>query len=126
MKPIAKTYTLRMSLGLILYAAALCLAHYVHENKSLQGYWPLYLLPVLAVVYIAATIVRFVVTTLDELQKKIILEAAAFSAIATGFSCISYLFLENAGAPQFRAEWGFYLMWIYYGIGLFFSARRYR
>lgn len=126
MKAAAKSYLLRMSAGFILYAGAVCLAHYVHYNKSLNAYWPLYLLPVLPIIYIVATIIRFIATGFDELQRKITLEAGAFAGLATGFSCISYLFLENAGAPRFHADWGFYMMWVYYGIGVLFSARRYR
>jgi hypothetical protein len=63
---------------------------------------------------------------MDEMKRKIVTEAAAFACLATGFSCFSYLFFRDMGAPEFHAEWAFYMMWAYYGIGLFFSWRRYR
>jgi hypothetical protein len=85
----------------------------------------LVLLPLLPLVYLAATIIRSV-SELDEMWRKIVTEAMAFAAIATGFTCFTYLFLRDMGAPEFRAEWAFYLMWAYYGIGTGFSVRRYK
>src|SRR5262249_22483760 len=87
-------------------------------------YW-LILLPVVPLIYLAATIIR-VVSELDEMKRKIVVEAMAFSGIATGFTCFSYLFLRDMGAREFRPEWAFYIMWAYYGIGSFFSWRRYQ
>jgi hypothetical protein len=125
-KPHFKKYVLRMTVGFSTYAAAICAAHYFYTKQSPHGYWLIFLFPIIPVIYIVAAIIRFVSEGLDELQKKIVIEAAAFSGIATGFTCISYLFVQNAGAPAFHAEWAFYMMWIYYGIGVFISARRYK
>ena len=79
----------------------------------------------LPVLYIASVTVR-VVSELDEMKRKIAVEAMAFSGIATGFTCFSYLFIHDMGAPEFRAEWAFYLMGAYYGIGRIVSGRRYQ
>jgi hypothetical protein len=79
----------------------------------------------LPVIYICFTIIRYI-TELDEMWRKIYMEAMAFSGIATGFTCVSYLFLHDVGAPEFHAEWAYYMMWIYYFIGFFFSVRRYK
>jgi ABC-type multidrug transport system fused ATPase/permease subunit len=87
-------------------------------------YW-LVLLLVLPLIYMATAIIRRV-SEMDEMWRKIVTEALAFSAIATGFTCISYMFLHDMGAPEFRAQWAFCIMWAYYGIGLFFSWRRYK
>jgi len=89
-----------------------------------HNYW-LMLLPLLPLIYMATAIIR-VVADLDEMKRKIYTEAMAFSGVATGFTCFTYLFLRDMGAPEFRAEWAFYLMWAYYWIGMFFSWRRYR
>jgi hypothetical protein len=57
--------------------------------------------------------------------RKGVTEAFAFSAIATGFTCFGYRFVREAvGAPDFQAEWAFYLMWVYYGIGALRSCWR--
>ena len=97
---------------------------YFYTGQSSYKNW-LILLPVLTIVYYVATIIRYV-SEMDEMWRKIITEAAAFSGIATGFTCFSYLFLHDMGAPEFHGEWAFYLMWAYYGIGLIFSWRRYK
>jgi hypothetical protein len=125
-KPHLKKYVWRMTAGFIAYATGVFAAHYFYAKQSLHGNWLIFLFPIIPVIYIVAAIIRFVSEGLDELQKKIVIEAAAFSGIATGFTCISYLFVQNAGAPAFHAEWAFYMMWIYYGIGVFISARRYK
>jgi hypothetical protein len=124
MKPHVKKYYLRMTLGLAGYVLGLFALNYFYKEHSPYRYW-LILLPVLPLVFVSATIIRFISET-DEMWRKIFTEALAFSAIATGFTCFSYLFLRDTGAPEFRAQWAYYMMWGYYGIGLFFSWRRYR
>ena len=116
-------YVLRMVVGFTGYALGLVALNHFYTEQLPHKYW-LVLLPVLPLIYTAATIIR-VVTDMDEMRRKIVTEAMAFSAIATGFTCFTYLFLRDMGAPEFRAEWAFYIMWAYYGIGAIFSARRY-
>jgi hypothetical protein len=121
-----KKYLFRMFFGFTAYVVGILALHHFFEGKehSPCGYG-LILLPILPLLYIAATIIRYI-SEMDEMWRKIITEALAFSALATGFSCIGYVFLQDIGAPEFRAYWAFDLMWAYYGIGLFFSWRRYR
>jgi hypothetical protein len=73
-----------------------------------------------------ATIIRFVSEGLDEMKRKIVTEAMAFSGLATGFTCFTYLFLRDMGAPEFHAVWVWNIMWVYYAVGLFFSWLRYK
>lgn len=115
---------LRMAVGFIGYALGLVAMNHFYTEQSPHRYW-LALLPVLPMLYVASTIIRKV-SELDEMWRKIVTEAMAFSGLATGFTCFTYLFLRDMGAPEFRAEWAFYLMWAYYGIGAFFSVRRYK
>ncbi len=126
MKCINWKYMARMFVGFTTYTLGIFALHYCFkENEhSPARYW-LILLAILPLLYIAATIIRYV-SELDEMWRKIITEAMAFSGLATGFTCVSYLFLQDIGAPEFRAYWAFDIMWVYYGIGLFFSWRRYR
>jgi hypothetical protein len=112
-----------MTIGMAGYGLGLVVMGFFAEKLPSKYCWAL--LPVLAIVYIVATIIRYV-SEMDEMWRKIITEAAAFSGIATGFTCFSYLFLHDMGAPEFHGEWAFYLMWTYYGIGLIFSWRRYK
>ncbi len=120
----SKKYLMRMIVGFIGYALGLGALNYFYKEQLPYKYW-LVLLPVLPLIYTASVIVR-AVSDMDEMWRKIVTEAMAFSAIATGFTCFSYLFLRDMGAPEFHGEWAFYIMWAYYGIGAIFSWRRYK
>ena len=113
-----------MIVGFIGYALGLVALNYFYTEQLPHKYW-LLLLPLLPMIYMISAIIRGV-SDRDEMLRKIQTEAMAFSGLATGFTCFSYLFLRDLGAPEFHAEWAFYLMWNYYGIGLFFSWRRYK
>ena len=62
-------------------------------------HWLILFPVVLAIIYFVATIMRSV-SDMDELWRKNITEAVAFSAIATGFTCFSYLFLRETSARR--------------------------
>jgi hypothetical protein len=124
MPPKVKKYTKRMLLGMVAYILGIDLLHHISMPPAPYKYL-LVLLPILPVIYICFTIIRYI-TELDEMWRKIYMEAMAFSGIATGFTCVSYPFLQDIGAPKLPLEWGFNLMWIYYFIGFFFSVRRYK
>lgn len=118
-------YTLRTIAALIGYALGLVALNTFYTEQSARSKYWLVLLPLLPLIYMATSIIRCI-ADLDEMKRKIYTEAMAFSGVATGFTCFTYLFLRDMGAPEFRAEWAFYIMWAYYWIGLFFSWRRYR
>jgi hypothetical protein len=117
-------YKLRLLGGILGYVLGLLALNWLYEPGRPDKYW-LAILPVLPLVYMATVIVRYV-SELDEMWRKVLAEAMAFSGIATGFTCFSYLFVRDMGGPEFRAEWAFYLMWAYYGIGMIASVRRYQ
>ncbi|SKB08382.1 hypothetical protein SAMN02745166_04920 [Prosthecobacter debontii] len=117
-------YSLKMVLALLAYGGGLIVMNRLSSGGLSGQYW-LVALPVLPLIYMAKTILE-ALTSLDEMWRKILMEALAFSGIATGFTCFSYLFIRDMGGVEFRAEWAFYLMWFYYGIGSVISARRYQ
>ena len=123
MKPQQKKYFWRMTVGFIAYAGSIKAVNELYPDNQQHKYW-LVLLPLLPIIFQTITIVR-AVSDLDEMKRKIYTEAMAFAGLATGFTCFTYLFLRDMGAPEFRGEWAFYIMWAYYWIGLFFSWRRY-
>lgn len=123
MKP-CKKYCLRMAFGMTGYALGLFALNFFYQPHSPYRYW-LILLPILPLIYVSFTIIRGV-SEMDEMWRKIQTEAMAFSGLATGFTCFSYLFLRDMGAPEFHGEWAFYIVGAYYWIGLFFSWRRYQ
>jgi hypothetical protein len=116
--------TLQLVAGFVGYGVGVLLVNRLYNDHSPYRYG-LVLLPVLPVLWLAAVTVR-AVSELDELKRKIAVEAMAFSGIATGLTCFSYLFIHDMGAPEFHAEWAFYLMWAYYGLGRMLSGWRYR
>jgi len=124
MRPHRKKYFWRFTAGMTAYVLGIDVANHIHTPPSPYNFL-LVLLPVLPLIYVCFVIIRYIADS-DEMWRKIYMEAWAFSGIATGFTCFSYLFLRDMGAPVFRAEWAFYLMWVYYGIGIFFSRWRYR
>ncbi|MGA2801761.1 MAG: hypothetical protein ABSE97_05260 [Verrucomicrobiota bacterium] len=123
-KPHIKKYYLRMTGGSVTYALGIFALNYFYDKQSPYRYW-LVLLPVLPLIYVSFAAIRFISDT-DEMWRKVYTEAMAFSGLATGFTCFSYLFLRGMGAPEFHGEWALYIMGAYFLIGLFFSWRRYK
>jgi hypothetical protein len=117
-------FQLQILIGTIAYLLGIVVFCYFYNDRSPFRYL-IMALPVLTIVYYVATLIRYV-SEMDEMWRKIITEAAAFSGIATGFTCFSYVFFRDMGAPEFRPQWAFCMMWAYYGIGFFFSWRRYK
>ncbi len=105
------------------YAVALLMFKVFYGQHPALTYGLLSLL-YLALINMVAMIIRSF-NRLDEMWRRIHTEAMAFSGLATGFTCFSYLFLRDMGMPEFRAEWAFYMMWFYYGIGAILAARKY-
>ena len=112
-----------MIVGLAVYALSVFAGTYFYKAEYPHKTW-LVLLPVLPLIFIAATILRKI-SEKDEMWRKIMTEAWAFSAIATGFTCAGYIFFRELGAPEFHAEWAFGILVVYAVIGLFFARRRY-
>jgi len=63
---------------------------------------------------------------LDELQRRIQLEAVAFSFLATCFITLTWAFQQNAGLPRFDVSWVAPLLIALWGLGLAIAKRRYQ
>lgn len=124
MKPYIKKYLLRMTVGLACYGLGVCAVLHFYDKQSPYRYW-LILFPVIPIIYLVTTTVRAVLE-MDEMYRKVHIEAMAFSGLATGFTCISFVFFQIMGAPEFSPGWAFVIMWGFYAIGIFFSWRRYK
>jgi hypothetical protein len=124
MTPSSK-YVVRLLASLTAYGAGLVALNALYREHSPSNYL-LVLLPVIPLLYCAFSIITFV-TQMDEMWRKIITEAFAFSALATAFTCFSFLFVRDLKlVPAFQPEWAFYMMWVYYGVGVSLIWRRYR
>ena len=62
---------------------------------------------------------------LDELQRRIQLEAVAFSFLATCFITLTWAFQQNAGLPRFDVSWVAPMLILLWGLGLGIAKRRY-
>lgn len=118
-------YTKRMIVGFIAYALGILAVGYCFPEHS-HKHWLILFPIVIALIYFAVTVIRSILD-MDEMWRRNATEAMAFSGIATGFTCFGYRFFHDIiGAPEFHADWAFYMMWVYYGIGTFISWWRYK
>ena len=116
---------LQMALGFIGYILGLVAYNTLFGPLHLSPFkWVLFFLPALPILYVVVTILRFALE-LDEMQRKVITETAAFAGLATAFTCFSFLFIRDLGGDV-RPEWGFYIFMIYYGIAGLIYGRRFR
>lgn len=116
-------YAVQFILAISGYALGLILMNvFFKEDSNLK--YGLVLLPVVPIVYFVAITIG-AVTRLDEMWRKILTESMAFSGLATGFTCFSYMFVRHLGMPTFQPEWAFYMMWFYYAIGAVCFSRKY-
>jgi len=83
------------------------------------------LVPLVPAVFALMAYLRFL-TRMDELGRRIQLEALAFGFGAAGMLTFAYGFLENAGFPRISYTWVFPLMIVLWGIGGAVATRRYR
>jgi hypothetical protein len=92
-----------------------------------SAWWriPLALIPVIPILFAMRAFMRFF-SSMDELQRRIQLEAFAFSFGATGIVTFSYGLLTDVGFPVISWTWIFPLMIALWGIGQGVATRRYR
>jgi hypothetical protein len=83
------------------------------------------LVPLVPAGFALMAYLRFL-TRMDELGRRIQLEALAFGFGAAGMLTFAYGFLENAGFPRISYTWVFPLMIALWGIGGAIATRRYR
>jgi len=93
-----------------------------HEHKPL-GYGIAFL-PIIPSAFALWAFMRFF-RSLDELQRRIQLEAVAFSFLATCFITLTWAFQQNAGLPRFDVSWVAPLLIALWGIGVGIAKRRY-
>ncbi len=81
-------------------------------------------LPIIPAAFALWAVLRFF-RNLDELQRRIQLEAVAFSFLATCFITLTWAFQQNAGLPRFDISFVAPLLILLWGIGIAIAKRRY-
>lgn len=82
-------------------------------------------LPAIPILFGVFAYIRFV-QRIDELRRRIQLEALAFSVGVTGLLTFALGLLENVGGPQISLVWVFPALVFFWGIGSFLANRRYQ
>ncbi len=93
-----------------------------HEHTPL-GYCIAFL-PIIPSFFALLAFLRFF-RGLDELQRRIQLEAVVFSFLGTCFITLTWAFQQNAGLPRFDVSWVAPLLIALWGIGVRIAKRSY-
>lgn len=126
MNKASRTYIIEFGGAMALYVVTLLISVNLVQG---MGPSPLRILlaaaPIVPVTLALLAFLRFF-RHMDELQKRIQLDAMAFALGATGLLTFTYGLLENAGLPQLSFVWVLPLMVALWGIGTVAAARRYQ
>lgn len=120
-----REYQRRFAVAIGGYVIILLLSVYLLERTEQQMIRViLALLPIIPVSYGLWGYMQFI-RQLDELQKRIQLEAIAFSMGLTGIITFTWGFLQGAGLPPLESIWVFPMMIAFWGVGQFIAQRQY-
>lgn len=113
--------------AMFIYAVVLLVSVFLTKHISLSGWWriPLALVPLIPVFFALRAFLRFF-SRIDELQRRIQLEALALSFGVTCVVTWSYGLLEYIGFPEVSWIWVPPFMLILWSIGVHVASRRYQ
>lgn len=122
-----KLYTIRMLSAGFVYVITLMPAFALIRSLPEGSLWriPLALLPLPAILFGLWTFLKFL-ASMDELQRRIQLQAIGFSLGLTGVITFTLGLLESAGFPTLDLIWVFPMMIFLWGIGQAIAMRRYQ
>jgi hypothetical protein len=124
---VSKAYTREFLTAMITYAVVLLVSGSLLKHGPSEAWWyiPLALTPIIPILFALRAFLRFF-QRIDELQRRIQLEALALSFGATCVVTFSYSVLEYAGFPALNWIWVPTFMMTFWGIGtVIISLRRY-
>jgi len=120
-----KRYFVEFGGSMAAYSALVPLSMWMlrgHEHTPL-GYCIAFV-PIIPSIFALLAFLRFF-RGLDELQRRIQLEAVVFSFLGTCFITLTWAFQQNAGLPRFDVSWVAPLLIFLWGIGVGIAKRRY-
>jgi len=111
----------------ITYAVLLLVSVFLIKHSPDSAWWhiPLALIPMIPICFAVRAFLRFF-RRIDELQKRIQLEALALSFGVTCVVTFSYGLLEYAGFPPLSWIWIPVLMMLLWSLGVHIASRRYQ
>jgi hypothetical protein len=124
---LTRQYIVELGGALVLYAALLFGAAAVERAVQPAGMLKLavYLVPMLGALAGAWAILR-ALWRMDELQRRIQLDAIAMSFLGTALITFGWGFAEGAGLPRLQAFFVWPMMGALWVLGLIVAQRRYR
>lgn len=125
-KQAARDYAIQFGGAMAAYAVVLVIA-ITALNAYPQAWWRpvVAVAPVIPAIFAVLAFMRFL-RRMDELQRRIQLEALGLSFAASGILTFAYGFLELTGFPQVSLIWIFPGMIMLWGLGLVVATRRYQ
>jgi hypothetical protein len=124
---VSKTYKREFLTAMIAYAVVLLVSVFLLKHGSSSAWWriPLALAPMIPIFFALWAFLRFF-HRIDELQRRIQLEAFALSFGVTCLATFSYGLLEYAGFPALSWIWIPPFMMTLWCIGAAIASRRYQ
>jgi hypothetical protein len=121
----ARTYTRELGLAMAAYVIVVLVSIKLVGSLEQPIKTLVALAPLVPAALALSAYLRFL-SRMDELARRIQLEALAFGFGAAGMLTFAYGFLENAGFPHLSYLWVFPLMIGLWGIGGAIASYRYR
>jgi hypothetical protein len=121
----SRAYTREFFIAMAAYVVAVLVTVRLTPDVDLVLRVPFVLIPLVPAGFALRAYVRFL-GRIDELGRRIQLEALAIGFGAAGMLTFAYGFLENAGFPQLSYVFVFPLMIFMWGIGGAIASRRYQ
>ena len=124
---VAKTYKRTFLTAMIAYAVVLIASVFLIKHSPPQAWWriPLSLTPMIPIFFALRAFLRFF-QRIDELQRRIQLEALALSFGVTCIVTFSYGLLEYAGFPAISWIWIPPFMIALWSVGTTIASQRYQ
>jgi hypothetical protein len=121
----AKAYIIEFGSAMLAYVIILplCVTYLNHHPDAPAKYF-IALIPVIPILFALIALLRYL-GRVDEMQRRIQLDAFAVSAGATGLCTFAYSMLEGVGAPRIDLDWILPFIIVVWGITGAVSTWRY-
>ncbi len=126
MNKAGRAYVIEFGSAMLAYSAVLIVSvTLIQRDPQAPWRYVVALAPIVPAFFALLAFIRFL-GRMDELQRRIQLEAIGLSFAATGILTFAYGFLEGVGFPKLSFIWILPLMVMLWGLGLGLASRRYQ
>ena len=125
MNKAAKAYVIEFGSAMLAYTIVLPISlTLIAQHPDAPARYVVALSPVIPMLFALAALLRFL-GRVDEMQRRIQLDAFAVAAGATGLCTFAYAMLQNVGAPPIGFEWILPFIIVVWAVTGAVSTRRY-